>query len=357
MTVAAFAPHHVPAQAKWAFTTRRVARTDVHGLQADVSRAASGDVVLGQIVRLGQHRKIQLASGRYSESYSGDLVVLACGDRYAPDQFEGVAELDPDGADLIAGGGVLGRMRQLHDQMSNPTRVKPLGLLTDTRGEVINLEHYALRHRPIPPNIAAIAVVGASMNAGKTTAAVSLAHGLSKAGLRVAGVKATGTGAFGDFNAFQDAGITMVADFTDAGMASTYRQPLERIERGFETLIAHAAAEGAELVVVELADGIFQKETAQLLRSSRIRDALSGVLFASPDAVGAAGGVAQLREMGIEPFAVSGKVTCSPLASAEAEAATQVPAASRNELCDPLRAVELTGGILPYGMVRPRLVA
>lgn len=357
MTVTTFAPHPVPAHAKWAFTTRRVTRADLHGLQANVSLATPGDLVLGQILRLGQHKKIQLATGRYSEAYLGDFVVLACGDRYAPDQFEGVAALDPDGADLIAGGGLLGQMRQSHDQMSSPTRIRPLGLLTDAGGAVVNLERYALGHRPPSNDVTVILVVGASMNAGKTTAAVSLAHGLSRAGLRVAGIKATGTGAFGDFNAFQDAGIAMVADFTDAGMASTYRQPLERIERGFETLIAHAAAEGAEVAVVELADGIFQKETAELLRSPRIRNAVAGVMYATPDAIGAAGGVSLLRQLGLEPFAVSGKVTCSPLASAEAEAATRVPLVSRAGLCDPVRALELTGGMVPGGLLRQKQAA
>ena len=40
-------------------------------------------------------------------------------------------------------------------------------------------------------------------------------------GWRVAGVKATGTGAFGDFNAFLDAGVP-ASDFTDAGMPKRF---------------------------------------------------------------------------------------------------------------------------------------
>ena len=70
--------------------------------------------------------------------------------------------------------------------------------------------------------------------------------------------------------------------------------------------VAHAAAEGAEVAVVELADGLFQTETAALLRCSLIRDMLDGVLFAAPDALSAYGGVTILRDMGLEPLAVSG---------------------------------------------------
>jgi len=344
----------IPDHAKWAFTTRRVNKSDVVGLSTDLSHVVPGDLVLGQITAIGQHKKIQLAEGRPSESYPGDFVVLACGDRYAPDQFEGVAELNPEGADLIAGGGLLGRMRAAHTRMVQPTRVKPLGLLLNRQDETINIAHYGLPLAKMPENVTVIGVVGASMNAGKTTAAVSLAHGLSRAGFRVAGIKATGTGAFGDFNAFRDAGIPIVADFTDAGMASTYRQPVDRIEDGFKALIAHAAAEGAEVAVVELADGIFQQETAELLRFSIIRDSFAGVMFAAPDALGAVGGVAHLRKLRLEPFTVSGMVSCSPLAISEAEAVTQVRIVSRDQLRNPACAAELVSGFLPTSPIAAR---
>ena len=86
------------------------------------------------------------------------------------------------------------------------------------------------------------------MNSGKTTAASSIAHGVKRAGYNVAGVKATGTGAFGDFNSFEDGGAPAL-DFTDVGMATTFRMPLSQIEAGFDTLVATAAARGAEVVV------------------------------------------------------------------------------------------------------------
>lgn len=331
----------VPAVAKWAFTTRRVRRHDVAGMHTAFSRAVAGDLVLVRIDSIGQHKRVQLASGRPSESYAGDLVVMVVGDRYAPDQFEGVAELDPDGSDMLAGGGIVGRMLVAHDRMSRPTHVKPIGLLTRADGRTVNVADYALPAARIGDAVTVFGVFGASMNAGKTTAAVSLAHGLKQAGHRVAGVKLTGTGAFGDFNAFLDAGVP-VSDFTDAGMASTYRMPLARIEAAFETLVGHANAADADTVVVEIADGVFQGETAALLAGSRLRDRLDGVLFAAPDALGAVGGVYVLRSHGIEPMAVSGMVTCSALATREAAFATGVRHVSRDELLDAEVAAELT---------------
>ncbi len=317
--------------AKWAFTTRRVVRSDVREISPQLSNARAGDLILCEVAEVGNHKKIQLAERRVSESYRGDLVVLCLGDRYAPDQFLASAVIDGPLLDLAAGGGVAGRVDAAHDLMKKPTKLRPLGLLTGEKGQVLNVANYALPHLPANNRVTVIGVFGASMNSGKTTAASSLAHGLKRAGHAVAGVKATGTGAFGDFNAVEDAGIPAM-DFTDVGMATTFRMPLERIEAGFDTLIATAAARGADVVVVEIADGVFQQETRAILKGSRIRNRLDGILFAAPDALSALGGVVVLEGMNLSPFAISGMVSCSPLATAEAAEATGLPILSREDL-------------------------
>ena len=331
--------------AKWAFTTRRVDRSQVAGLSRAFGAAVPGDLVLAEIAEVGQHGKLQLASGRSSESYPGDRVVVCVGERYAPDQFEGVAEIDAQGCELIAGGGVVGRVLRAHERMEEPTRLRPLGLLRDAEGETLNVARFALPEMDAPEDVTVIAVFGTSMNAGKTTTAASLAHGLRRAGLNVAGAKVTGTGAFGDFNAFLDAGVP-VRDFTDAGMASTYRQPLDRIEAGFQTLIGHAARDGAEVVVVEFADGVLQEENAALLEGSVTISRLDGVLFAAGEAAGAMGGVGVLRERGVRPLAVSGLVTRAPLAVREGERALGIPFLCRGALRDPPTALALVSRTL-----------
>lgn len=317
--------------AKWAFTTRRVNRSDVHGLTAQMSVAKAGDLILCEVAEIGHHKKIQLAERRASASYLGDYVVVCLGDRYAPDQFLASAVIDDDLIDLVAGGGVAGRVDAAHIRMDDPTRLKPIGLLTNRVGKVINVADYALPPQPTNDQITVLGVFGASMNSGKTTAASSLGHGLMRSGYAVAGVKATGTGAFGDFNSFEDGGAPAL-DFTDVGMATTYRMPLQMIEAGFDTLIATAALRGAEVVVVEIADGVFQQETQAILQSSRIRDRLDGILFAAPDALSAFGGVTALGKVGLSPFAISGMVSCSPLAATEAAEATNCPILTREDL-------------------------
>ena len=324
----------VLATAHWTFTTRRVARMDACGLSTDFAAARPGDLVLCEVVEIGQHRRLQLTTKRFKTAYEGDFFVACVGDRYAPDQFEGRADITGEFAHLLAGGGVVGTVEHAHERMKPPTTARPIGLLVDYDGDVINVSRYGLPKCGVPDDVTVLGVFGASMNAGKTTAAVSLAHGLARAGYAVAGAKITGTGSFGDFLAFEDTGVATF-DFTDAGLASTYRATMSDIEDAFETVVGHAAAGGAEIVVVEIADGVFQKETAAILKGSKIKDRLDGILFAAPDALGAVGGVDVLNRYGLRPFAVSGMVTRSPLAMCEAITVTEVPHLSRDQLCDP----------------------
>ncbi|MEM9782072.1 MAG: DUF1611 domain-containing protein [Pseudomonadota bacterium] len=339
-------PGPLAASVKWSFVTRRVDRSAVAGIDPAIRGARPGDLVLSRVVRIGAHKRVQLASGRPSTLYDGDHLVLACGARYAPDQFEGRARLSADGADMLAGGGIVGRMQRRHARISAPTRVIPLGMLCDRAGARLNLARYALPPAPAAERRRAsgmpvIAAVGASMNAGKTTAVACLANGLARAGYRVAALKITGTGAFGDVNAYADAGAALVLDFVDAGMASTYREPLDRIEAGMGTLLAAAGAAGADVVLVEFADGVFQAETAGLLGRPAMRDRIDALIYAAPDAGSVVGGLSVLRALGIEPAAVTGRVTASPLAIREAGAAGGVALTPTGDLTDPAVATAL----------------
>ncbi|MQX35312.1 DUF1611 domain-containing protein [Roseospira navarrensis] len=327
--------------AKWAFSTRRVRRADVAGLSRAVTEARAGDLVLARIHSIGSHRRLQLASGRPSELYPQDLVVVACGDRYAADQFEGIARIGPTAADLLASGGVAGEMRERNGRTSPPTRITPMGLLLNAHDHPVNLSHYAAApgaDGAMPPTLA---VAGASMNAGKTTAVASLTNGLRRAGHRIATLKITGTAAFGDFNSYLDAGAHFVADFVDAGMVSTYRQPIARIEAAFDLLLGLATDAGCDVILTEFADGILQQETAALMRSEAVRSRIGGILFAAPDALSVAGACRTLDAIGLEPLAVTGLLTQSPLASAEATAATGLSVWTRDALRDPACATAL----------------
>lgn len=330
---------------KPSFTTRRVDLGRVRQIDESAQDLASGDVVVARIEEIGQHTRVERPDGRRAHLFPGDETLLACGARYAPDQFEADCPSAVGPAHLAAAGGIAGLVRESHDKMRPATSIEILGAACDATGRRLNLRDFALpaprgagRKRP-----ALVAVCGTSMNAGKTFAAASIVRGLAAAGRRVAAVKLTGTGSGGDLWQFRDAGARFVRDFTDAGLATTYRAAVEDILAAKKTLLEDVRAGGAEVVVLEVADGLGQEETAALLRDARFRDAVSGVLFAARDALSAAAGVAWLRAEGHAVRGVSGVLTRSPLAVRETRAAVDAPCLSPQELWLPEIAESLAG--------------
>jgi molybdopterin-guanine dinucleotide biosynthesis protein len=170
------------------------------------------------------------------------------------------------------------------------------------------------------------------MDAGKTQTAAFLTRGLRAAGHRVGYLKLTGTGAGGDTWLLADAGADRVLDFTDAGMASTYRATLERIEAAMDDLLADMAEHAIDTVVMEVADGVFQQETAALIRGQHFQSRVDGIVLAGRDAMGVVAGLAVLEHTGVPVLTLSGLLCASPLQRREAESATGLATLNREEL-------------------------
>ena len=330
-------PAELLAGAKSAFATRRVPRPAMVTLLGGAIRPRSGDLVLAKVVRLGQHRKLEAPDGRRANLHVDDHIVVAFGDRYAPDQFEALVPNSLGPTQLVASGGIASSMRSRSRDVSAATDIEPIGLIGDERGCVLNLAKFALPAIAMPLRRYTVAVVGTSMNSGKTTTIQYLAHTLARLGLRPGVTKVTGTGSGGDYWVMLDAGAHRMLDFTDAGFASTYKQPIGALEMGLLTLLAHLGDAGCGVNLVEVADGLFQRETSRLITSSAFIESVDTLLFAAGEAMGAAAGVAHLKQLGLPVVAVSGRLTRSPLAVREAAEATNLPVLGIPELSDPGR--------------------
>ena len=323
------------ARARRAFTTRNVD----FGCAARLDRKAvpqAGDLVLARVLSIGHHTRLESPQGRRQQLYPGDEIVVAYGNRYAPDQFEAVVPPDLAECDLVAGGGIAAAMLARHARVRNPTRIQPVGLLADWQGQVLNLRDFApLRDRNPASHGACrvIVVVGTSMNAGKTTTAAHLIHGLTRAGLKVGAAKVTGTGSGGDIWSMRDAGARMALDFTDVGYATTAGVPVERLAGDALRLVAAAACDN-DVTVIEVADGLLQAETAGLLQCPEFVAVIDQVVLAAGDAMGAAFGHAWLQDHGLPVSLIAGCVSSSPLGTRETEAVTGLKVASLAELAD-----------------------
>lgn len=336
--------------AKVAFTARRVDLSSAKRLLHGHLEPRHGDLVLARVAELGHHGKLQLPNGRRSELFVGDEIVVAYGHRYAPNQWEADVPDDLGPCDLAAGGGIAARVTVSHSRMSPPTRLEPIGLLADGTGTRLNLSRFAL---PAGADgigkVPVVAVVGTSMDSGKTTSAAALIRGLTRAGLRVGAAKVTGTGASGDLMLFRDSGTVAELDFVDAGFATTFRVDVEAVQRIVASLRDELVRRGAEVIVVEVADGIYQAETAALLRSESFRGQVRSVLFAAGEALAAVHGAEELARAGFAIGGLTGRMTASPLATAEARAACDRRVLPIEDLEQPEVAVEvLSGGSLKW---------
>ncbi len=322
-------------RAAWAFTTRRVPREQQFSIRRQGTPPRAGDLVLARLDVLGFHRALQLRNGRRKNLFPGDEIVVVYGNRYAPSQFEAIVPKTLGPCHLVAGGGVAAKALSWHERIARgPTLITPVGYLLRSDGERANLRDYALEpvEKLVAPSPTTIAVVGTAMDSGKTASAAFLVRGLSQAGMRVGYAKITGTGAGGDTWLLKDAGAFPVLDFTDAGLVSTYRVELPELERILVTLVAHLAEAGVDAVVLEVADGILQAETAALLESPVFKAIVGGVFFAAGDAMGALAGCNWLKQRDLPIAGLGGVMTAAPLQSMEATTATGVPTFTREEL-------------------------
>ena len=323
-------------QAKQSFATRRVPREAMSTLVGGAIRPRSGDVVLARIARLGHHKHIEQPHGRRSVLHEGDLVILAYADRYATDQFESYVPFSLGTCHMVASGGIASRVRTRSRAVRPATSIVPIGLVGDPSGRPVNVSDFRLEDIHVPKERPrTVAVMGTSMNAGKTTTLHYLLYGMSKAGVRPGATKVTGTGSGNDYWVMLDAGAHMMLDFTDAGLAATFQHPISTLERTMAQLIGNLTVGGCGLNLVEIADGVFQQENRRLLVSPVVHDLIDTVVLAASDAMGAAQGVRTLTEHGFDVCAVSGLMTKSPLAVREAEAALGLPVLGIPELQDP----------------------
>ncbi len=331
----------LPAGAKWSFVTRNVGQDDVAAVGTRFAHQPGiGDLIVAQVDRVLHQNRLQLANGRRSQLFPGDYVVVAYANRYAPDQYEALIPKDLGPCHLVASGGIAAQAISQSTLVGAATRISPLGYLLSHNGKIMNLRDYpgisAFDRTATAPHKPVIVVAGTSMNSGKTTTVSAIVRGLSLAGKKVAALKVTGTGAGNDMWSYSDAGAHLALDFTDAGYPSTYKIGADKIESCCRTLIDYAKSRSdIDVIVVEVADGLLFDETLDLLRTETLRSRTDRLIFAAGEALGAYAGVEMLRRSDISVAALSGVLSASRLAAAEAEAATQLKVLTRQDLESP----------------------
>lgn len=288
--------------------------------------AVEGAVVAGRVLNAKtSYNHLEDVHGRMVALHPGDVIAGALGHRDALHGYSGrvpVSVAPGDELQLLNLGGVLGTGAHATPGLGEPFRVEVLGSVLsfpdgDRRfGQPAHVADAALpAPSELPPASAlppVVALVGTSMNSGKTTAACALIAALRRRGERVAAGKLTGVSLRRDVLEMADSGASPVAVFTDFGVVTTDDASAPPAARA---LLAHLALgdPAPDVVVLEMGDGLLGTYGVRaLLADDFVRGALDTIVLCANDPVGVWGANELLRErFGLVPAVVSGPVTDS----------------------------------------------
>ncbi len=314
----------------------------------------AGDVAVFKVLSIGKHKAIQGDSGKNSYIFPGDVIMAAFGNRYATNQFEGYVptEVMPQ-YQILGQGGCIGVLKSSHAKLEDvgPTELVLMGFAVDSSEKIINthyLKEKPLRFNPAKErNYEVILSVGSSMDSGKTTSAAYLCRGLKNAGKKVGFIKLTGTVFSKDKRFVKDCGADVAFDFSNLGFPSTYMYDLPEILDIYETLLQKMEPLNPDYVVVEIADGLLQRETNMLLNDMGFMSTVQHVMLSCSDSLGVLSGLSFLAGIDVRPFAISGSINASPLLVAETKTATNIPVLDLGDL--------MSAHVMAHLLARPKL--
>jgi hypothetical protein len=297
----------------------------------------AGDLGLFEVIETGQHKSVQMEDGKNHFIFPGDLIIGAFADRYATSQFEGyVPSAIADTYDIIGGGGVIGVVKSKNYALKDvePTKVRQVAYCCQEDGEVINTKFHISKRVSFRGETPApiILSIGSTMDSGKTTTAAFVARGLKQSFEKVAFIKLTGTCYTKDREFVRDCGADIVTDFSEVGYPSTFMCSKEEILDIYQSLLDQISVEKPDVIVMEIADGLMQRETNFLLKDEAFMKTISKVIFSCGDSLSAFHGVELLKKWGIDVAAVSGYFTTSPLLIEEVKENSSTPVFTIDEV-------------------------
>lgn len=289
-----------------------------------------GDLALFEVVEIGKHTTIQSDSKRNVAIFPGDRIIAAFANRYATSQFEGYVPTEHlDVYDILGAGGAIGVVKSKNAALSDiePTKVRLVSYLYDESGSTINTKFFELDTPLFQAERKAFKTIlslGSTMDSGKTTSAAFIARGLALAGKKVAFIKLTGTAYTKDKDFVFDCGAELALDFSDAGYPSTFMCSKEEILSIYQHCL-NQIDNSFDYLVMEIADGILQRETNFLIRDEKFMSTIDFISFSCGDSLSALHGLQLLSEWNIKPTFTSGKFTMSDLLIHEVEGISDIP--------------------------------
>lgn len=299
----------------------------------------AGDIAIFEVIETGKHKAVQSDKIRNTAIFPGDYIMAAWADRYATSQYEGYVPTEfHEYYHILGAGGAIGIVKSQNAALDDvePTKVRLVGYCCESDGTVINSKFYRKEKTKftgkVPNQTKIILSIGSTMDSGKTTTAAFTARGLKTTGKNIAFIKFTGTAYSKDKDFVHDCGADVVFDFSDVGYPSTYMCEKDDLLDVYQSLLKLTEPHNPDYIVMEIADGIFQRETLFLLKDSAFMSTIHSIVFSSGDSLSAIQGVESLSKIGLKTRVLSGKFTMSPLLIEEVKHYLSLPVLTIDEI-------------------------
>ncbi len=309
---------------KWSWACRILGRFN-YNLDMSTDAPRAGDLGLFRVKNIGYHSTIVCTNNKKLRIYDGDQFVGVFGNRYATDALEGEV-ISLENLSLLTAAGMAGTVKSKHRGFGKTTDVEFVGYLSDDDGRRVNLKELKFQKTDAvakPKNL--VIVVGTGMNSGKTTSARLLIKSLSDRKLRVAACKLTGSVSNRDQDEMRSAAAAITIDFSDYGFPSTYLCPRQELLDLFNTMISDLLKADPDIIVMEIADGVLQRETAMLIEDPSIKDVTRGIILSADSSTSALYATEVLKKAGHSIVAVTGSITSAPLFVKEFKQSSDIP--------------------------------
>ena len=219
----------------------------------DVDATRAGDVVVVRaLTDSATYNMLELPTGSLAKINPGDLLIGVLGRRRALKGFVGDVPATAQSGDelhLLNMGGVIGYCTGHHSSLGDAIKLEVIGLVCDEERRVLNIADAALplRATNLGETAPIVMIAGTSMNSGKTYAATELIKQATRAGLKVAAAKLSGSACLRDTLNMADHGAVATASFLDCGLPSTV--DVEDLAPMAKAIIARLNEGRADLIV------------------------------------------------------------------------------------------------------------
>jgi len=303
----------------------------------------AGDVAFFEVTELGMYTHLQMIDNKNLCILPGDVFMATFGNRYATAQLEGTIpeKIHPE-YHILGQGGVVGIMNAIHQdyEYKEPTKVRLIGYATNTNMEVINTKYYSkpkikFSGLTLKDTEIILSIEDCSMDSDKITTAGYVSRGYALTGEKVAFIKLTGTVYTKNADFAANYGAHYATDFSSLGFPSTYLCSLSELLNLYQGLLVEVHKNcKPDKIVIEITDGLLQRETAMLLHSEKFMRTVNRVIYSYSNSAGILQDLNTLNRLNIKPLALCGSFKVSPMLIDEVKSMTDIPVVTLEDLIE-----------------------